>query len=98
MTSIMQRLLPFALGVVVSACYTQLPLQTIPPPPTTHISALLTDSGTVMMGNALGPGVISVEGIVETADQRNWSLHMVSVDQKDGRTIPWNRELVTFPS
>ena len=95
----MIRALLLALGCVcATACYSQTPLQTFPPAPLTHITAQLSDSGTVAMGNALGPGVMAVEGIVEKADEKMWLLHMVSVDEKDGRTVDWNRELVSFPA
>lgn len=98
MKPIIQRLLPFGLCIAVGACYTVKPLDTTPPAPATHISAQLTDSGTVMMGNALGPGVVSVEGVVKSADRNAWTLRMVSVGQRDGRSILWNHELVSFPS
>ena len=86
-----------ALCLVSGACYVQRPLETVPPPPSTRIVAQLTDSGTVAMGNALGPGVLGVEGVVATADQNEWTLQMVRTDLRDGRQIEWNREPVKFP-
>jgi hypothetical protein len=92
------RVMTVVIGAMCAACYNQAPLATFPPPPHTHIVAQLSDSGTVAMGSALGPGVIAVAGVVEKADEKTWLLHMVSADQKDGRTIDWNQELVSFPA
>jgi len=86
-----------ALSLMSGACYVQRPLQTVPPPPTTRIVAQLTDSGTVTMGNALGPGVLGVEGVISTADQNEWTVQMLRTDLRDGRQIEWNREPVKFP-
>jgi hypothetical protein len=58
--------------------------------------AALTDSGTVALSNAIGPGALSVEGVVSSADENVWVLQMVRVDHRDGRTINWNREPVSF--
>ena len=82
----------------LSACYMEKPLDTVPPPPNTRITAQLTDSGTYVMGNAIGQGVLAVEGVVESADHDVWKIHMLHADQKDGRTVDWNNELVSFPS
>ena len=81
-----------------AACYTQRPLVTMPPAPATHIVAQLTDSGTVAMSNAIGAGALEVEGVVSFASQQSWTLQMVRVDHRDGRSINWNREPVAFPS
>lgn len=88
---------PLMLGLIASACYQQQALQTVPPPPATRIVAELTDSGTVAMGTALGPGALEVEGVVTSADDNAWTFQMLRVDHRDGRSIGWNRELVSFP-
>ncbi|HEY0673611.1 MAG TPA: hypothetical protein VGD27_15135 [Longimicrobiales bacterium] len=82
---------PFAAG-----CYVEKPLETLPPPPATRILATLTDSGTVAMSNAIGPGALAVEGVVTSANNNVWVLQMLRVDHRDGRTINWNREPVSF--
>lgn len=87
------------LAILVSAasgCYTERPLTTLPPPPSTHIAATLTDSGTVALSNAIGPGALAVEGVVSAADSAVWVLQMLRVDHRDGRTVDWSREPVTF--
>ena len=86
------------LCAVLGGCYTRRPLETIPPAPNVRVVALLTDSGTVAMSNALGAGALEVEGVVARASQTEWTVAMMRVDHRDGRSVPWNRELVTFPA
>ena len=88
-----------ALGLMVSlvACYTQRPLALAMPAPATRIVAEVTDSGVVAMSDAIGPGSTEVEGVVVTADAGAWTLQLVRVNHRDGRSIIWNREVVTFP-
>jgi hypothetical protein len=83
---------------VLGGCYTRRPLETVPPQPNTRVVALLTDSGTVAMSNAIGAGAQEVEGVVARANETEWTFAMMRVDHRDGRSIPWNRELVTFPA
>ena len=85
------------IAAVSSACYVERPLQTVPPPPTTRIIATVTDSGVVAMSNQIGPGATMIEGIVSAANESSWTLQLLRVDHRDGRTISWNREPVTFP-
>jgi hypothetical protein len=80
-----------------TACYTHRPLATPVPAPATRVVAEVTDSGTVAMSNAIGPGAVEVEGVVATASDEVWNLQLVRVDHRDGRSIPWNRETVAFP-
>lgn len=86
-----------AAGAALSGCYSQRPLTAPVPALGTDVVALLTDSGTVVMGNQLGPGVTEVEGVVAEADGDNWRLLMTRVDQRSGASTLWNREPVTFP-
>ena len=87
-----------ALGVLLlTACYTQTPLETPAPAPASRIIANLSDSGTVVMANAIGPGADEVEGIVASADASAWTLNLVRVEHRGGTSVAWNREQVTFP-
>lgn len=81
---------------VLAGCYKQIPLSSTPVP-ATRIVAVLTDSGTVAMGNALGAGAQTIEGVVTKATDREWTLAMLRVDHRDGRSQAWNREPVSFP-
>jgi len=92
------RVVIFAGAVpALAGCYTQRPLTATIPSVGTDVVALLTDSGTVAMGNLLGPGVTEVEGVVAEADANSWRLLMTRVDQRGGISTLWNREPVTFP-
>ena len=87
-----------ASSVLSSACYMRRPIdQAAPPAPSTRIVAALTDSGTVAMSNALGPGVLEVEGVLAAADENVWTLQMLRADTRDARSIQWSREPVPFP-
>ncbi|HKW10842.1 MAG TPA: hypothetical protein VJO33_10735 [Gemmatimonadaceae bacterium] len=79
------------------ACYTQHALTAPTPAAGTHIVAELTDSGTVIMANQLGPGVTEVEGVFAQSDGANWKLLMTRVEQRGVGSTFWNREPVSFP-
>jgi hypothetical protein len=80
-----------------TACYAQRPLSVAVPAPATRIVAQVTDTGAVVMGSAIGPGVVEVEGVVAEADATTWKLQVVRVEQRGGISTPWNREVVSFP-
>jgi hypothetical protein len=82
---------------VSAACYKQVPITTMTPASQTRVQAQLTDSGTVAMGAALGPGVLEVEGVVASATEDAWTLNLIRVDHRGGQSILWNREPVIFP-
>src|SRR5262245_49004464 len=92
-----RRITASLLLLSTAACYTRSPLGSPTPPPETRVIAQLTDSGTVAMGQALGPGALEIEGVVASANPSAWDLHLLRVDHRDGKTTPWNRELVSFP-
>jgi hypothetical protein len=81
----------------LAACYTAHPLEAPLPQPATRIVAQVTDSGTVAMANAIGPGAQEVEAVVSTADSNTWNLSLVRVDHRGGFSVMWNKELVPFP-
>jgi len=85
------------LGSTLAACYSQHPLTNPVPVLGTQIVAELTDSGTVIMANQLGPSATEVEGYVAEVDGSNWKLLMTRVEQRGVGSTMWNREPVTFP-
>jgi hypothetical protein len=94
----MRRIVAWAVAAVCIiniGCYLERPLTVTPPPPATRIIAQLTDSGTVALSNFIGAGALEVEGVVSAADANSWTLQMIRVDHRDGRTINWNREAVS---
>jgi hypothetical protein len=90
------RALAVMLLTSCAACYTTRPLTTGVPAPETRVQAVLTDSGTVVMGGLIGTGALAVEGIVASADASAWDLRLMRVDHRTG-SVAWNREVVRFP-
>src|SRR5215210_5929555 len=84
-------------GLLLTGCYTQAPLDASVPAPAARIIARLTDTGTVVMANTVGPGASEIEGIVTSADANTWSLNLLRVDHLGGTSVAWNREVVSFP-
>ena len=93
----MRVLSPLALLCVCTACYVEQPIGQPVPAPSTRIIAEVTDSGTFVMSNAIGAGAVEVEGVVTNASSDAWQLQLLRVSHRDGTSIPWNRELVSFP-
>jgi hypothetical protein len=85
------------LASFLNGCYAQAPLTAPAPDPGMRITAQVTDTGAVAMGNAIGPGAVEVEGVVAAADSATWRLHLVRVQQRGGVSTAWNREVVAFP-
>jgi hypothetical protein len=81
----------------VCACYVQRPVTSAAPAPTSRIVAFVTDTGSVVMSNAIGPGATEIEGVMVDSDGDHWRLQMLRVDQRGGFSTRWNREVVTFP-
>jgi hypothetical protein len=85
------------LSAFSTACYVQRPLVTAVPSTLSRIVALVTDTGSVVMSNAIGPAAVEIEGIVVEANAESWTLQMLRVEQRGGFSTRWNREVVTFP-
>jgi hypothetical protein len=85
------------LASFLCACYVQRPITSAVPGPSTRIIALVTDTGSVVMSNAIGPAATEVEGVMVDSDGTNWRLQLLRVDQRGGFSTRWNREIVTFP-
>lgn len=81
----------------LAACYTVQPLRTTAPSPETRVVAHLTDEGIVEMAPQIGSGALEVEGIVASATDAEWKLELTRVEHRDGQSVPWKREPVTFP-
>lgn len=93
-----QRSVAALLLLTTAACYTEAPLGGPSPAPETRIVASLTDRGTADLAETIGAGAIGVEGVIAVADSGTWSLRLLRVDHRDGRSVAWNREEVSFPS
>jgi hypothetical protein len=85
------------LSVVLVGCYSQVSIGTTVPEREAHIVAQLTDLGSERMAQQIGPAATEIEGIIAEATDSTWQVRLVRVDQRGGFSVPWNRELVTFP-
>lgn len=88
---------PCALLGLLTGCYAKRPLQSSVPAPATHIVAQVTGVGMSELTEVIGPGALELEAVVAGADAAVWSLRMLRVDHRDGRSVPWNRELIRVP-
>lgn len=92
------RAAAFALGaLVLSGCYTYVPLTTPSPQPGTRVSADLTRDGTDSLAGYLGRNVVNVDGRVMAAGADTISLSVVSVTTSNGESSDWQGETVTIP-
>jgi hypothetical protein len=93
----LRRGFAFGLLAILPGCYVQRPLAAPVPAPSTRVVAGVTDQGMVEMGTTIGAGAVEVEGVVAAASADAWRLYLLRVDHRDGRSVPWNRELIEFP-
>lgn len=80
-----------------AACYVQRPLSTPVPQAESRLVVQITDTGRVALAQKIGPGASAIEGVVVSADESAWDMHVLRVDYRVGPSQPWNGERVTFP-
>lgn len=80
------------------ACYTSRQLGSAVPPNETRIAARLTEHASLGMAPLIGLNAVGVEGIVARTGANEWELQLLSVEQRNGQSVAWNRERVTFPA
>jgi hypothetical protein len=91
------RVVSAASLLLVAACYVQQPLNTNNPVPETRVIAQVTDTGSIVMSNTIGPAAVEVEGVVVSTDANAWNLRLLRVHHRGGTAVGWNREVVSFP-
>jgi hypothetical protein len=82
---------------LVSGCYNYQPLSTLDPERGAHVSAELTDSGSVALSRSLGPGLAAIDGRLLALTDRELGLAVVSVRDHRGIEHYWKGETVTLP-
>lgn len=85
-------------SLLLSACYSSLPLTSPVPEPASRIVARLTEQGRVDMAPWIGRDAVEVEGIVAEIGVNGWELLLLRVEQERGKGALWNRERVVFPA
>lgn len=94
---LLNRKLVLVVGVsaFVTACYKHVPVAA--PALSTRIIAQVTDTGSVVMANAIGSAATEVEGVIAGVTDAAWRLQLVRVDHRGGMSSLWQREEVAFP-
>ena len=91
----MRRALVFATAVIGTGCFTyrQVPMTGVTVG--TSVKVTLTDAGTKSVEPAVGPYVLSFEGVVRGSDPSQLSIALESVNRRDAGQSQWNGELVS---
>jgi len=94
--------LPHALAIVaalvLSACYTYVPLATPSPAPGSYLALTLTDSGSEALTRYLGPNVRVVRGRYLATGDRGLLVSVSSLATQRGDELSWAGETVTLPT
>jgi hypothetical protein len=91
----LKLVLVLAVYALVAGCYSHVPVAA--PAPSTRIIAQVTDTGSVVMANAIGSAATEVEGVIAGVTDGAWRLQLVRVDHRGGMSSLWKREEVAFP-
>ncbi|MGH7538097.1 MAG: hypothetical protein ACREMF_05650 [Gemmatimonadales bacterium] len=90
------RSLPL-IACLVAGCHTYVPLPTPTPLPSTHVSAALTDSGSLELARLLGPRIVAVDGRVLSASERALVLAVFKTTNRTAEDVSWRGEVVALP-
>ena len=96
----MRRMAALAVPVamlLLAACYSYRPVDTVAPTPGKRIALTLTPTGVKMLTLQLGPQVTSVEGDLLEADSTAIRLALRRVENSQRLGTQWNGEQVTIP-
>ena len=91
----MWRALVVATVLIGTGCftYTQVPVTSVTVG--TAVKVTLTDAGTKSVEPAVGPYVLSFEGVVRGSESNHLSVALESVTRRDAGLSKWNGELVS---
>jgi hypothetical protein len=96
-----RRRIGLGLAVVMLAntgCYTYQPIVDAQPQTGQTVSLELNDQGRAALSDQLGPGVLSVEGMLQQTTNNQYVVSVSSVRSIQGGTAHWGGERVTIPS
>jgi hypothetical protein len=82
-------------SVAIGGCYRQ--VQIAAPAPSARIIAQVTDTGSVLVANAIGAAATEIEGVIASIADDAWRIQLVRVDHRGGTSSLWKREEVAFP-
>ena len=92
----MRRVLVVATLVIGTGCYTYRPVPMTGVTVGSSVKVTLTDGGTKSVEPAVGPYVLSFEGVVRGSDPSQLSVALESVSRRDAGESRWNGELVSI--
>jgi hypothetical protein len=79
----------------LAGCYSYVPVD-LAPAPGVGMEIELNDLGRVEMGRTIGPGVASIQGILESSSDTAFVVRVMQVVGENGLATPWEREPVTI--
>jgi hypothetical protein len=85
------------LAFTTTACYVNRPLTTSLPSPGQRVFVRLTDQGSIDLARYIGPGMVAVDGTVESAADGEIALRVLRTEQRNGVDVSWAQEPVTVP-
>ena len=81
----------------LAGCYTTRHVESAPEPGTTVVLDL-NDRARFELGDRIGPGATSIEGLVENATDTSYVLHVTSVQYMSGQINQWSGEQLRIPA
>jgi hypothetical protein len=86
-----------SVAIVVSGCYSNVPIQLSTAQPNTKLVVALTDAGSDSLARYLGPGVATVNGKLLQNGDDGLSLAVTQVTMRSGAEQFWKGETVALP-
>ena len=91
----MRHALVVAITLIGTGCFTYREVPITGVTVGTSVKVTLTDAGTKSVEQAVGPYVLSFEGVVRGSDPSQLSVALESVSRRDAAQSRWNGELVS---
>ena len=82
--------------LVVSACYTSVPLETSTPPVGETVSFIISDQGRVGLGDRMGPGIARIDGRMLGTEGDQYVVNVFRTAAISGTTSVWSGEEIRF--
>lgn len=92
----MRRAFVLATALFGTGCFTYKQVPTTSVQVGTSVKVTLTDAGTKSVEPAVGPYVLSFEGVVRGSDASQLSVALETVSRRDAGPSQWNGELVSI--
>jgi hypothetical protein len=94
---IMQNVFAIAAALVLTGCYSHVPVVAQTPPSSATIIARMTDLGAARLASVVGAGATEIEGTVVSASDTAWQVSLSLVRYRGLPAARWGGEEVLFP-